>query len=194
MKKFIILMLLVLASCSPFYTEGDFFYVENKGALMPVLVRGNTASDNYLVFLHGGPGGTSFEYEWMKAFQELESLYRIVYWDQRGSGNAQGNPPADTMNVDQFVEDTDMVIDTIRQKYGISKVFLMGHSWGGGLGTAYLLDTNCATKVKGWIEVDGTYNLVMGDCLSSQWLYQKHLIILLIHPFPKRTKNFGMKH
>ncbi|HEX5171855.1 MAG TPA: hypothetical protein VFW11_21900, partial [Cyclobacteriaceae bacterium] len=63
MKKILLLASLgVLLSCQdePFY-DGDFFYLVNKGAQMPVSVRGNKASGIFILFIHGGPGGTSLQ-------------------------------------------------------------------------------------------------------------------------------------
>jgi len=43
------------------FYKGDFFYLVNKNAQMPVSVRGNTSSGIFVVFLHGGPGGTALQ-------------------------------------------------------------------------------------------------------------------------------------
>ncbi|MCL2008189.1 MAG: hypothetical protein FWG77_08905, partial [Treponema sp.] len=41
------------------YKEGDWFYLENAGAVMPVWVQGNIASDVFVIWLHGGGAGGS---------------------------------------------------------------------------------------------------------------------------------------
>lgn len=40
------------------FYDGDFFYVENNEAQMPVWVRGNENSEVFIIHLHGGPGGS----------------------------------------------------------------------------------------------------------------------------------------
>ncbi|OHD54144.1 MAG: hypothetical protein A2Y33_10555 [Spirochaetes bacterium GWF1_51_8] len=149
---------LLLFSCSPYYIEGDFFFIRNKGADMPVWVRGNTFSGTYILILHGGPGDTSFQYVWMESFRELEKKYAVVYWEQRASGSAQGNCPPETLNLAQFVEDLEITTDTVEYMYHPARLVLFGHSWGGALGAAFLADTNRQAKVNGWMMADGVYD------------------------------------
>lgn len=163
--------LLLLLSCQedPFY-DGDFFFLVNKDAQMPVSVRGNKASKVFVLFLHGGPGGTALQKIGLPAFDELEKSYAIVFWDQRGSGSSQGNSLDKNLTLEQFVEDLDKLVDLIRSKYNSPKIFLMGHSWGGCLGTAYLTETQRQNKIKGWIEIDGAHNNPKADSLSLRWV------------------------
>jgi len=160
----------ILAGCSTYYTNGDYFYVRNDGADMPVWVAGDTDSDTFVLFLHGGPGGDSATASLFPAFKDLESRYRIVYWDQRASGISQGNPSTDTFTVAQFVEDTDLVVDVIRELYEPDRLFLFGHSWGGALGVAYLADTARAAKIDGFIMHDAGHNLADGLPASGRWM------------------------
>ncbi|MBA4055399.1 MAG: hypothetical protein C0490_11855 [Marivirga sp.] len=172
MKIFIFsICLLLLLSCQedPFY-DGDFFFLVNKEAQMPVSVRGNKSSNVFVLFLHGGPGGTALQKIGLPAFDELEKFYGVVFWDQRGSGSSQGNSSDKNLTLDQFVEDLDKLVDLISNKYNNPKIFLMGHSWGGCLGTAYLTDIQRQTKITGWIEIDGAHNNPKADSLSLEWI------------------------
>jgi len=172
MKRiFILICFYFLFACkdSPF-NEGDFFYLVSKGAQMPIVVRGNKASGIFIFFIHGGPGGTSLGKIGLPVFNALEKNYATVFWDQRGSGSSQGNSPDDLLNLPQFVEDLDKVVDLINYKYNNPEIFLFGHSWGGCLGTAYLVDAERQAKIKGWIEVDGAHNNPLGDSLSLQFV------------------------
>ncbi len=171
MKKLIFLGLYLLLSCKEeMYYQGDFFFLVNKEASMPVSVRGNTASGIFILFLHGGPGGTALQKIGLPAFNNLETSYATVFWDQRSSGSSQGNSPTSLLTLDQFVEDLDKLIDLIRYKYNNPRIFLMGHSWGGCLGTAYLSNASGQAKIKGWIEVDGAHNNPMADNQSLYWM------------------------
>ena len=85
---------------------------------------------------------------------------------------AQGSSPDRLLTLDQFVEDLDKLVDLIRYKYNNPEFFLMGHSWGGCLGTAFLADATRESKIKGWIEVDGAHDSPKGDSLSSEYVTQ----------------------
>lgn len=139
----------------------NHFFLENKGAKMMVNVEGNTASKTFLVMLHGGPGGNSAVYNTLALdFSEpLEERYGVVYWDQRGSGNSSGVYKKEDLTVNQFVEDLDKLLILLRHRYGADiSIFLLGHSWGGGLGSAYLTSDYHDGSINGWIDVDGVHN------------------------------------
>jgi pimeloyl-ACP methyl ester carboxylesterase len=174
----IFLSLLALSSCEklllkPDYREGEFFYLENNKAIMPVWVKGNLESGIFVVYLHGGPGLTSNTYANSPAYKKLQERYAFVFWDQRTSGASQGNPPKESLTLNQYVEDTEKLIQLIRHRYAIEKVFLIGKSWGGGLGTAYLLNTENQKNIYGWIEIDGAHNLRDGVSLAQEWVINK---------------------
>ncbi len=173
-----LLFLLSLNSCQkillePDYREGDFFFLENDKAVMPVWVKGNRASGVFVVYLHGGPGLTSNTYASSPAYKELQERYAFVYWDQRTSGAAQGNPQKEDLSLEQYVEDTEKLITLIKYRYGVEKVFLIGKSWGGCLGTAYLIKTGNQDNIHGWIEIDGAHNLKDGVYLAQDWVRDK---------------------
>jgi len=94
----------------------------------------------------------------------------MTFWDQRGSGSAQGNAPAETFTLDQFVEDTDKIIDLVRNRYRPRRLFLIGHSWGVTLGTAYLLDPEHRAKVDGFVDVDGNHDVPLLYGMKLDWL------------------------
>ncbi len=173
MKKILPLLILLpilLLSCDNPFSDGTLFFVRVKGADLPVYVKGNLDSQTALMVIHGGPGGDSMVYASIPAFQTIEQDYAVFYWDQRSSGSAQGNAADETMTVTQFVEDTDAVLDAVQSLYNFSSVFILGHSWGGYLGTAYVADPSHQAKIKGWIEVDGGHNLVDGMRYSREWI------------------------
>lgn len=168
---FIISILLLLSSCNneELDKQGELFFLNNKGADMPIWVRGNDSSNVFIIHLHGGPGGSSLSEAQDRVFVSLETNYKMVYWDQRGSGASQGNAKPETMNMAQFVEDLNKVVILLRQKYGNPTLFLMGHSWGGALGVSYLTTDNYQQNIKGWIEIDGAHNMKKSLELSRQW-------------------------
>ena len=174
----ILIVLISFSSCQklllePDYHEGDFFYLENNKALMPVWVKGNQESGIFVIFLHGGPGLTSNTYANSTSYKKLQESYAFVFWDQRTSGMAQGNPPKESLTLDQYVEDAEKLIMLIKSKYGVEKVFLIGKSWGGALGTAYLIKQQNQDNIYGWVEIDGAHNLKDGVSLAQEWVKNK---------------------
>jgi len=142
--------------------DGDHFFVRNEGAEMPVFVKGNKESGIFILFLHGGPGGSASLPSFMPVSKELEKDFAFVYWDQRGSGLSQGNPDPSSYTVEQFVEDLDLVIEGIKLRHKNPKIVFYGISWGGALGSAYLSTGNYQKKVAGFICMDSGHNLIDG--------------------------------
>lgn len=158
-----------LAQAGPPRGVRKFRFV-NSGASMPVIVRGNLQSDALLVFIHGGPGGSATLKIGQRSFEILEKEYRVVYWNQRGSDNSRGGTHRRYMNIGQFVEDLDALVDLLTRDYPGMSLFLMGHSWGGCLATAYLVDPTRQAKISGWVDVSGAHNNPRGDSLSMTWV------------------------
>ncbi|WP_236976611.1 alpha/beta fold hydrolase [Membranihabitans maritimus] len=144
------------------FYNGDHFFVRNAGAEMPVYVKGNIQSGIFILFLHGGPGGNASLPSFMPVSKELEKDYAFAYWDQRGSGLSMGNPDQGTFTVEQFVDDLDLVVETIQLKYHNPRIVFYGISWGGALGSAYLSTKNYQQKIDGFICMDSGHNLVEG--------------------------------
>jgi len=138
----------------------DIFWVENVGAQMPVWIEGNTNSKKFIVMIHGGPAGESRTYNLVTPFSDpVETNVAIAYWDQRNAGSSRGNTDESTLTTAQMIDDLDKVVETLFLRYGTDiEVYLMGHSWGGFLGTAYLLDAERQSKIAGWIEIGGGHD------------------------------------
>lgn len=178
MKAIIIISMIILNTCT--HSLGEMkptFYFTIKDATMPVVVRGNVSSHVLILFLHGGPGGSAIKKIGLTAFNQLEESYGVVYWDQRGTASSRGNNKR-PLTLNQFVDDLDFLIDCLKIKYPYAQIFLMGHSWGGGLGTAYLLDPKRQSKLTGWIDVAGAHNNPKGDSLSMVSV-KKHAVNMI---------------
>jgi pimeloyl-ACP methyl ester carboxylesterase len=112
-------------------------YLPLDGAREYLLVRGRDARAPVVLFLHGGPGGS--ETPLMRLYNAaLEDRFVMAYWDQRGAGKSYDSaiPPA-TMTIAHFLADMDRVVDHLRKRLGVEKVWLLAHSWGTALGTLY---------------------------------------------------------
>jgi proline iminopeptidase len=82
------------------------------------------------VLLHGGPGGGSNPL--MRRYHDPEH-YRIVLFDQRGSGQSTPHASLDENTTWHLVED----IETLRNHLSIERWQVFGGSWGSTLALAY---------------------------------------------------------
>ena len=154
--------LLIVASCKKEDNSkiSDIIYVRHAGADIPAYLYGNLENNTFIITLHGGPGDNGLELRQGKAAAELEKRYVMVYWDQRGQGLSEGKFSADDVTIDLMAEDLQALILVLKFRYGNNiNLFLLGHSWGGELGTAFLLKNDYQYQLKGWIEVDGAHDI-----------------------------------
>ena len=93
-----------------------------------------------VVCIHGGPGG---DYRYMLNARDLANHgYRVVFYDQRGSGLSQRFSKKSYTSlglgaIDVLYDELSGVIAHYRTSPE-QKVFLLGHSWGGILATGYV--------------------------------------------------------
>lgn len=119
------------------YSVAEAGYWRLGGVDQWVLVRGEDIANPVLVVLHGGPGMS--EMGFFRHFNApLEQVFTVVHWDQRGTGKsfARDLPPA-SMTVNRFLDDLDELVDRVRQRFGKTRVGILGHSWGSALGALY---------------------------------------------------------
>ena len=166
----------LLTSCekNDFWTDGDYYHLEHKKAILPIWVKGNIDSGVFLFTIHGGPTAASgHEFALSPGFKELEKDYAVVYWDQRESGIAQGKPQDEGHTLEQYTEDARYVFQFIQEKYSPSDIFLLGHSWGGAIGHSLLLEEGFQQKLSGWILVDGMSNDPKEMAEMRRWTLHK---------------------
>ena len=149
----------------------DTFFLDNMGAMMRIVVDGNTSSHTFLVIVHGGPGTGSSIYNTKYISQNIEDKYAIAYWDQRNAGASQGGANGENLNLPQMTDDLKKVIQLIKCRYGEnSAVFILGHSFGGLLASSFMTTGTNQSMVKGWIFADGSHNYPLNDTLTRQML------------------------
>ena len=83
-----------------------------------------------VVFLHGGPGG-GISPDYRRYFDP--QIYRIVLFDQRGSGNSTPHASIEENTTWDLVAD----IERLREHLGIERWQVFGGSWGSTLALAY---------------------------------------------------------
>jgi proline iminopeptidase len=90
------------------------------------------ATGTPIIFLHGGPGEGSQVFQTFGG-PELEKSWRVVYLDQRGAGRAERPKDKSKYSMSILVDD----IERLRQQLRVSKIVLLGHSFGTQLATEY---------------------------------------------------------
>jgi pimeloyl-ACP methyl ester carboxylesterase len=110
-------------------------YVDINGIEQWVTIRGQSARNPVVVFLHGGPGlGMASA---APLFFDWESRYTVVQWDQPRSGFTQArnlNRDIGPLTLERFTADALAVVDHVRKTTGAKRVVLFGHSWGTQVG------------------------------------------------------------
>lgn len=84
-----------------------------------------------LLVLHGGPGG---DFRYLLPLRELADGYRIIFYDQRGSGLSPRTPPAE-LQLEQYLQDLHAFVEHYSRNGPLS---LFGHSWGAFLALQYV--------------------------------------------------------
>jgi pimeloyl-ACP methyl ester carboxylesterase len=109
-------------------------FIELGGVPQAIYLRGLDRRRPVLLFVHGGPGVPS-----MPGAREfgrlLEEYFVVVHWDQRGSGNScSSEVPDESLRLEQYLADTVELVNLLRDRFDVDKIFLLGHSWGSILG------------------------------------------------------------
>jgi len=105
--------------------------------------------DAVLIFYHGGGAYSKAGYQYIGDGLSKRYNILVVTPDIRGHGDSGGDR-GDTPNVDQVFEDISLLINHIKEKYPEKKLFLGGHSSGGGLVLNYSSYKN-HEKVSGYL-------------------------------------------
>lgn len=96
-----------------------------------------------IIVLHGGPGS---DYRYLLKCKEFANQgFKVVFYDQRGSGLSQRFPKS-SYSLQIMLDELTGVINHYKTTPS-QKVFLLGHSWGAILATAYI--NKYPTKING---------------------------------------------
>ncbi|HVS62110.1 MAG TPA: alpha/beta fold hydrolase [Thermoanaerobaculia bacterium] len=87
-----------------------------------------------VVVLHGGPGLDSSYL--LPQMAELADGFRLIFYDQRTSGDSSSEVEVSEVTLDHFVED----LEKLRQGLRLGRMNLLGHSWGGMLAMFYAIE------------------------------------------------------
>jgi proline iminopeptidase len=84
-------------------------------------------SNPVVIFVHGGPGYDSQDFEFSTAALLASKGFFVVVYDQRGQGRSDLAQAPSDYNYKQYADDLNFIIGTL----GIIKPVLIGHSHGG---------------------------------------------------------------
>jgi proline iminopeptidase len=88
-----------------------------------------------IIVLHGGPGA---DYRYLLKCKDFSNHgYRVIFYDQGGTGLSHRFPKSYYTSTQQVFDELKDVI-THYKTHSQQKVFLLGHSWGGMIATAYI--------------------------------------------------------
>lgn len=158
-------LVLALFGCG----SSDCLMVRVDGADLPVCVEGDLDSPQILLHLAGGPSGTGgWTYTNYGLRPELQKSFAVARYDYRGFGASKGTYSLAKMTMAQLGHDTNEVVRALKIRYPEKEVWLHGHSFGGSLGTATLLDPN--SEADGWISEAGCHDSVLAGTTSQERL------------------------
>jgi proline iminopeptidase len=103
-------------------------YIAGAGARIYYKTLGRGAP---LLLLHGGPGADHTDF--LPALKPLAKRYQLVLIDERGSGRSERIPNSKHYTLEWMVKD----IEQVRKHLKLSRLLVLGHSFGGILAQAY---------------------------------------------------------
>jgi pimeloyl-ACP methyl ester carboxylesterase len=105
-----------------------------NGIRQYVRIKGKDVSKPLILFLHGGPGGSLMQ-KFDKVSSQLQQHFVVVHWDQRETGETlKLNKTTEPLTLQLFYNDTHDLVDSLLRQFSKSKLYLIGYSWGSGLG------------------------------------------------------------
>jgi len=107
-------------------------FIEVNGTRQGMFIKSRNAKNPVLLYLHGGMPDYFLTSRYPTG---LEELFTVVWWEQRGSGiSFSPDIPRETLTLRQMIDDTLTVTDYLRRRFGVDKIYLMGHSGGTFIG------------------------------------------------------------
>jgi proline iminopeptidase len=129
MNKITIALLTVLFFTATFAQDSTFYFTTSDNVKLYVRIAGKGKP---CLFVHGGPGSTSYYFEAIEAAPLIEQNMRMVYYDQRGCGRSDS-----AHNNDYSLTRLEKDMEELRKALGYKQWAVMGHSFGGILITNY---------------------------------------------------------
>jgi proline iminopeptidase len=135
------------------------------------------SSGPVVVYLHGGPGYNSYDFE-RAVGHRLEKKLRMVYLDQRGSGRSANVEDPSLLGMEALVGD----VERLRVALKVPKIGIIAHAFGGMIALQYA--KRHPDHVRAMVLVDTT-----GDMRAALIHQLEHLADVAPQAFPARTET-----
>lgn len=153
--------------------------IEIGGINQTILIQTENIQNPILLVLHGGPSmpipGVSnrgADYALFTCTKQLVKNFTLVYWDQRGTGRSFSKMiPKESLHLHQFVQDASEVTDYLLDRFKMTKLHLLAHSWGTVIGL--LLIQKYPEKYYSYVGFSQIVNWVENDKICYQWLLKE---------------------
>jgi proline iminopeptidase len=149
MKSLFFLITAFTLGTTTFARDEHFLFTTSDSVQLYVRLAGQGKP---CLFVHGGPGSTSYYFEVTDAAPLIEQKMQMIYFDQRGCGRSTS-----PKNKDYSLARMEKDMEELRQYLGYKKWAVMGHSFGGILITSYAHDYPSA--VAALFVIHGTLNI-----------------------------------
>ena len=149
MKKLFLFLFVFFAVNSVQAKDSVFYFKTSDNVNLYVRIAGQGKP---CLFVHGGPGSTSYYFEAMPSAVLVEKKLQMIYFDQRGSGRSDS-----ALNNDYSLGRMEKDMEEIRRALKIKNWMVMGHSFGGILLTNYA--GHYPNAIKGLMIIHGTLNM-----------------------------------
>lgn len=134
-------ILFTIVFISTMVANGQEIYIKTFGK----------STNKPIIFLHGGPGYNCANFEATTAQKLADKGFFVIAYDRRGEGRSKD--PKATFTFRETFDD----LNSIYEKYGLSKSILIGHSFGGIVATIFA--TSNENKVQSVILVGAPVSL-----------------------------------
>ncbi len=102
-----------------------------NGVAQRVTIRGKDKDNPVLLIVHGGPGYPLLPVFYKLTDADLEDIFTVCYWDQRGSGLAYNDSiPDSSITLNNIVDDGLELSNHLKKTFNKDKIYIEGTSWG----------------------------------------------------------------
>lgn len=170
-----------------------------NGVPQRITIRGKDKNNPVLLIVHGGPGAPILPVIYKLTGTDLEDIFTVCYWEQRGSGLAFNDSiPDSSITLSHIVDDGLELSNHLKKTFKKDKIYIEGLSWGTAV-AAYMVQKQ-PELYHAYIGSGLMANLSLSEELSYEFAMsesQKHNDTISINqlkqigrpPYVKNSKN-----
>jgi pimeloyl-ACP methyl ester carboxylesterase len=139
-----------------------------------VEISGTDDSKPVLLFIHGGPGWPQTPH--LRYFNsDLARHFILVSWDQSGCGQSFiKNPSPQNLNAEQVIADAHELTTYLKKKFGKTKIYLAGFSWGSIIGLQVV--NKYPEDYSAYFGISQVIDIQRSITLSRDWIKQQAIL------------------